>query len=631
MLRVTRMGILLWVAICFVTCLSAFADDFKYYSLGQQISVEPSDSLVTIIPEDRYSPLHAGRLEIDAPCLDGSYPPIPVTSTAWVYHLAEGWSPDSALEVLHTTEGVNIANPVLGTPDSTPVYITDEFIVRFHDGIDYFTAAYFIEQHGAEIIEWCDTMPCDEERFIVRMTGETAEDLLELANSFYENDSVEYSVPNFYNDLKLDHTPNDTYYEYQWYLDNVGQIPGTPGADIDFERALEFETSSNNVVIAILDVGFDLDHEDLDTSLVVCTYDAAGDDFSDPNNIPDPDVSIPELVDPSDRQREEWSHGTHVMGLITATMDNELGIAGVSSSQKFILIKVVDNNRTSSDAACALGMDFAALGAAFGLCHVVVTPWHKVYESDDIEAALKRAYKYHAVTFAPAGDEGGEIAFPGKSAFTITVGATNSWDMVEGFSARGPMLDFVAPGRDIWTTDRPGELGVVPYLIPCTEDGGYHCAFKGTSASCAIAAGVAAMVFARAPEAMSPIWSEEGAFGHPVDFIRYVLENTVEDMVGSDDIPGWDPKYGYGRLNAYTAVASVSGGDPDNSGVIDVDDIVYLINYIFDGGPPPEPYYLTGNANCSSDEPTVDIDDISFLIAYVFSGGPDPREPCFTN
>ncbi|MCK4656196.1 MAG: hypothetical protein KAT85_04170 [candidate division Zixibacteria bacterium] len=61
-------------------------------------------------------------------------------------------------------------------------------------------------------------------------------------------------------------------------------------------------------------------------------------------------------------------------------------------------------------------------------------------------------------------------------------------------------------------------------------------------------------------------------------------------------------------------------GDVDGSGSIDIDDVVYLVNYIFTGGPAPNPYYV-GDANCSID---IDIDDVVYLITYIFSGGYDP-------
>ncbi len=65
-------------------------------------------------------------------------------------------------------------------------------------------------------------------------------------------------------------------------------------------------------------------------------------------------------------------------------------------------------------------------------------------------------------------------------------------------------------------------------------------------------------------------------------------------------------------------------GDTDYSSAVDIDDAVYLISYIFSGGPPPDPYQ-SGDADCSGG---VDIDDVVWLIAYIFSGG---NAPCDTD
>jgi hypothetical protein len=66
-------------------------------------------------------------------------------------------------------------------------------------------------------------------------------------------------------------------------------------------------------------------------------------------------------------------------------------------------------------------------------------------------------------------------------------------------------------------------------------------------------------------------------------------------------------------------------GDPDNSGYIDIDDIVYLIIYIFDNGPAPKPLEVSGEVNCLDD---IDVDDAVYLIRYVFADGPAPCANC---
>lgn len=61
-------------------------------------------------------------------------------------------------------------------------------------------------------------------------------------------------------------------------------------------------------------------------------------------------------------------------------------------------------------------------------------------------------------------------------------------------------------------------------------------------------------------------------------------------------------------------------GDANGSGGVDIDDVVFLIAYIFTAGTAPDPIE-SGDANCSG---AVDIDDVVYLIAYIFSGGNVP-------
>ena len=66
-------------------------------------------------------------------------------------------------------------------------------------------------------------------------------------------------------------------------------------------------------------------------------------------------------------------------------------------------------------------------------------------------------------------------------------------------------------------------------------------------------------------------------------------------------------------------------GDADFNGMITVSDVVYLINYIFAGGPAPYPIRLVGDADCNG---AISISDAVHLINYIFAGGPAPCNPC---
>ena len=61
-------------------------------------------------------------------------------------------------------------------------------------------------------------------------------------------------------------------------------------------------------------------------------------------------------------------------------------------------------------------------------------------------------------------------------------------------------------------------------------------------------------------------------------------------------------------------------GDTNGDGIIDLGDLVYLINFLYKGGPAPDPLTV-GDCNCDG---VVDVGDVIFLINYLFRDGPSP-------
>ena len=74
----------------------------------------------------------------------------------------------------------------------------------------------------------------------------------------------------------------------------------------------------------------------------------------------------------------------------------------------------------------------------------------------------------------------------------------------------------------------------------------------------------------------------------------------------------------------YVCPLPMSVGDLDGSGFIDIADLVYFVEFSFNGGPPPA-FLLAADLNC---DVVVDIADIVYMVEFMFGGGPAPCNPC---
>ena len=66
-------------------------------------------------------------------------------------------------------------------------------------------------------------------------------------------------------------------------------------------------------------------------------------------------------------------------------------------------------------------------------------------------------------------------------------------------------------------------------------------------------------------------------------------------------------------------------GDVNMDNSIDIADLVYVVEYMFEGGPEPMPSVWSANFNC--DESPVDIADLVAFVGWMFNGEPYPCDP----
>lgn len=129
-------------------------------------------------------------------------------------------------------------------------------------------------------------------------------------------------------DLSLNKEPTDPYFQFQWYLKNVGQNGGKKRLDLNVEAAWAQGITGKNVTTAIMDDGVDYMHSDIRDN-----YNArASYDFSSNDPFPYP------------RYTDDWfnSHGTRCAGEVAAKRDNGICGVGVAYDSKVAGIRMLD-------------------------------------------------------------------------------------------------------------------------------------------------------------------------------------------------------------------------------------------------------------------------------------------------
>lgn len=257
---------------------------------------------------------------------------------------------------------------------------------------------------------------------------------------------------------------------------------------------------SSSVIIAILDTGVDATHPDLAPKIV------PGWNFWD-NNSNTSDV---------------YGHGTAVAGTAAAASNNGLGVASVAWNCHIMPIRISSTNGSASLSAIANGLTWAADHGAR-----IANISYKVTNYSVVRSAAQYFQSKGGVVVVAAGNDR-MFDSTSDNPYVLTVSATDGNDKLASFSNTGNNVDLAAPGVSIETTNQGGGYGF----------------WGGTSFSAPIVAGVAALMVSANPS-LSSIQIQ--------DFLKQ----------SSDDrgMAGWDPIFGWGRVNAAHAVEAALGSE----------------------------------------------------------------------
>ena len=383
--------------------------------------------------------------------------------------------------------------------------------------------------------------------FLITLNGKTS--ATQAIEAFKANRYVEDATPEYI--AYREAIPNDTYYANNWGHNNTAQLPvysggshsgagvGAVGFDSDAQLAWD-QTQGyglQNIVIAVIDTGVDTAHPDL---RLVTGYDY-GDNDSNP-------------MDDSG----EAGHGTCCSGIAAGKANNSLGVTGVAGGCSVMPLKVADSAGnmyfTAIENALTHAADYNAnivsmsLGAEGGMGEG---------DSPSTDAALTYAYNAGVAIFAAtANSNTSTIAYPSNHTAVISVGAASPCGQRKSTSS--------CDGEYWWGsnygTNTPDDKDAVdimgPTILPATDISGtggysssdYYMWFNGTSCATPYVAGSAALILSR-DASLTP------------SQLRAVMTSTATDMT-ADGGAGWDRYTGYGMVNVYSAITSLSAYNP---------------------------------------------------------------------
>ncbi|MGB8490607.1 MAG: S8 family serine peptidase [Bacteroidales bacterium] len=435
---------------------------------------------------------------------------------------------------------LRFAGKVLVDPESQSLVLyTENIFIKFFDEIAAGVCKEVLEQNHLKIKQRPDYA---RNAYFVSTPENTGLKVFEIANALLEMKEVELCHPELIRKRGLKKINPG-----QWHLADT-EINGVKiKASVKADAAHKLSVGEN-VVIALIDDGFDIDHPE----------------FNSPGKVIFPKDITSDSNDP--RPRNPYNnHGTACAGVALAS---GLIASGVAPGATLLPVRLSSSLGSIAEAnafkwATDHGADIISCswGPVDGDWSDPDDPLHtsRVDLPDSTRLAMEYAVssgrngKGCIITFA-AGNGNEDCGFDGYASFekVIAVSACNDTNRRSVYSDYGDNVWCAFPSSDfgyrpfghpapltngIFTTDRLGEAGYDP-------NGDYTDSFGGTSSSCPGVAGTAALILSVNPDLT---WKE-------VKQTIKVTVTKIDKQGGRYDNDGHSPFYGYGKVDAEAAV-----------------------------------------------------------------------------
>lgn len=438
------------------------------------------------------------------------------------------------------------------------VIYTENFFIKFKEDVTLERCQEIILAHHLHNKQ---ALSFAKNAFFVRAKEGTGQAVFAIAEQLLALEEVEYCHPELVRERK-----SKAIFDLQWHL-KPSTIEGNEIIQhVHVEEAWQ-HTEGENVVIAVIDDGVDMSHEEFRGKIVA------------------PRDTILDLDDANPKRPRE-NHGTACAGVACAA--GEHSASGVAPRALLMPIRFGGLGSLAEAKAFAWAADNGAdviscsWGPRDGNWTDPSDPLHTSFfplpDSSRlaIDYAIESGRNGKGCVITWAAGNGGEDVFYDSYASSpnvIAVAASNDRGKRSIYSDFGQAVWCCFPSNDfasrsfnnprpltggIWTTDKVGELGYNPGGSSALTrvgdlDGKYTATFGGTSSSCPGVAGIVALMLSANPNLT---WQEVK------EIIKDSCDMIDEDM-GNYDETGHSPFYGYGKINAAKAVQNALAAESD--------------------------------------------------------------------
>lgn len=304
----------------------------------------------------------------------------------------------------------------------------------------------------------------------------------------YADGQVEIAEPVYRQRMTV--TPNDPSIGSQYYLSKVKAM-----------EAWDITQGDEDMIIAIIDSGVDIDHPDLVSQMYINDDPVNGIDDDDNGYIDDYrgwdfsgadtlNAFDPDFVGDNDpaiyKNGPGFGHGTQVGACASASTNDGVGVAGVGYKTRLMFIKHYADNQPASDRNYSSNLYLGVQYAADNGAKVINCSWGSTYRSQIYQDIITHVtLDQGCLVVAAAGNENVSTPlYPASYDYVLSAASTDQNDKRSSFSNYGSTVDITAPGTAIFTAQ---------------YDNGYG-STSGTSFSSPITAGAAALVWSVHPE-----------------------------------------------------------------------------------------------------------------------------------